>query len=297
MKEGRSSWTAQSVALVRALESIRPDSVRLFDDPISVSFLDPWFRAPFWNSAGARMLQYFSAAGPGSNMYYAVTARTRYIDDHLLQFVNKGGLQLVILGAGFDARPYRFEKLLSGVRVFEVDFPATQQSKIRRLEKAIGNPSDNVTYVPVDFEYEDLNKRLVEIGYDPSRKTCFIWEGVTMYLTPGAVDETLAFVAGNSPPGSSIVFTYSRKSKSAGKLLEGVSRLEHKFLEIVGEPQIFGIEENNLEAFLRERGFNLIEGLSGEQLIDKYISSRRFKSRAARGAIALASVSERRGAS
>lgn len=291
MKDGRSSWTAQSVTLIRALESIRPEPNRLFCDPIAVSFLDPWFRTAFRNVTGARMLQYFSTMGPGSNMYYAVTARTKYIDDHLMRFLDEGGKQLVVLGAGFDARPYRFEEQLSGVRVFEVDFPATQQVKIRRLERAYGNPSENVTYVSIDFEREDLSKRLGESGYDPAEKTYFIWEGVTMYLTPKAVDDTLAFVAEHSPPGSSIVFTYSRKSKSAGRLLEGVGGWEHKFLYVLGEPQIFGIEENNLEGFLLDRGFNLLEGLSGEQLIDKYINNRRYKSRASRGAIALAAVS------
>jgi methyltransferase (TIGR00027 family) len=129
---------------------------------------------------------------------------------------------LVILGAGYDTRAYRFDKLKEEVKVFEVDHPATQKVKIEKVSKALGSLPGHVVYVSVDFEKERLDKKLSESGYNKSLKTLFIWEGVTMYLTAEAVDETLAFVAGNSGKGSSIIFNYIFRS-----VLDGTCELEY----------------------------------------------------------------------
>ena len=90
---------------------------------------------------------------------------------------------MVILGAGLDARAYRFEELKS-IKVFEVDHPASQASKIEKVRRVFGELPAHVTYVAVDFNTQTLEKRLPECGYDETRRTLFIWQGVTQYLTP-----------------------------------------------------------------------------------------------------------------
>ena len=104
--------------------------------------------------------------------------RTHFIDARLKTAVGEGIGQLVILGAGFDTRPYRFSEMLKDVRVFEVDHPDTQQVKIRRVREAIGEPPTNVAYVAVDLRTAELGEALTRAGYEEDRKTFFIWEEV-----------------------------------------------------------------------------------------------------------------------
>ena len=80
-----------------------------------------------------------------------------------------------------------------GVKVFEVDHPGTQASKIKRMHKVLKEFPENVVFVPIDFNDESLDK-LHSLGFDRSKATLFLWEGVTYYLTPDAVDATLAWI-------------------------------------------------------------------------------------------------------
>jgi methyltransferase (TIGR00027 family) len=98
--------------------------------------------------------------------------------------------QLVILGAGLDARAYRLPEL-AGVSVFEVDHPATQVAKRQRLAEA-GNGDARVVFVGVDFERDALEERLASAGHAPTVATAWIWEGVTPCLDRGAIEATLA---------------------------------------------------------------------------------------------------------
>ncbi|MBN2169149.1 MAG: SAM-dependent methyltransferase [Actinobacteria bacterium] len=290
MKEGHSSWTAQLVTFFRSLETLRPESERLFNDPLAEKLLDFPYTPISRRNTNASIARFFLTLGPFATFYNAITARTRYIDDCIERCITDGAGQLVILGAGFDTRPFRMGGLLKSVKVFEVDFPGTQQVKVKKLENVGGLIHDGAIFVPLDFEKDDLRLKLLDRGYDPGIKTLFIWEGVTMYLTPEAVDETLAFVNSSSPAGSSIVFTYSPKSRCGGRALKDVSAIEQMFFKVMGEPQIFGIDRDNLSGFLLERGFTLNEDLSGGELIDRYINMRSWKWKADRGSIAHAIV-------
>src|SRR6185312_8151747 len=105
--------------------------------------------------------------------------RTRFIEERLEQAIRGGVSQVVILGAGFDTRAYRLTELLKGARVFEVDQPSTQEYKKRRVRDAGIAVPPNLTYVRVDFRHDKVDDALKAAGYDPTRKTFFIWEGVT----------------------------------------------------------------------------------------------------------------------
>ena len=205
MKRNQSSLTAVGIAIVRAIESEKPAGDRLVYDPYARRFV---------NSGLFRFVDCFYRLGlgdrKGPGVWEFLVARERYIDDYLEARLDEGLEQLVILGAGFDARAYRFDRLKrDAIRVFEVDHPATQAAKLEKLEAIFGKPPSHVTYVAIDFNRETLGGRLADCGYDESKRTLFIWQGVTEYLTPDAVDETLAFVRDHSAPGSSIVFDYA----------------------------------------------------------------------------------------
>ncbi len=269
MRVDRPSQTAEGIASARARESARPEGQRLFHDPFARQFLSsrtrfiarhPVLRALFrWRNR--RVL-------PG--MFGGLVARTRFIDDHLLACLKEGAQQVVILGAGYDARAYRFEKVCRGIRVFEVDHPATQQVKMEKLDRLLDGLPDHVTFVPMRFNSENLEKKMAHSGYRPDLKTLFIWEGVTMYLAAEAVDATLAFVAGHAAAGSSIIFDYFPPSVTDGTCPFREAKTLRKMVVRYGEEICFGIEPHDIEHFLTRRGFHRVENISAVECKQMY---------------------------
>jgi methyltransferase (TIGR00027 family) len=95
------------------------------------------------------------------------------------------------------------------VAVFEVDHPATQARKRARLERLVPQLPGHVKFVPIDFNERSLADGMQGTGFRLGRRNFFIWEGVTEYLSPEAVDATFRFVVDVSAPGSALVFTYT----------------------------------------------------------------------------------------
>jgi methyltransferase (TIGR00027 family) len=155
-----------------------------------------------------------------------------------------GATQLVILGAGYDGRAWRMSEL-AGVRVFEVDHPATQSQKRARVAE-LPTPNGIVSFVSIDFERESLDSVLDRAGHDRSAPTCWIWEGVVMYLTRDAMHATLAHVASRSARGSTLIVNYHAAHR--GFFAGLVYRL-------IGEPQISAWTPEEMAADLRSVGF------------------------------------------
>lgn len=263
--QDRASFTAETVALMRALETHRGPGRRLFVDPYAESFtrgrlrlLARWSRLPVVGPAAVWV--YDLVAGPGPRP--SAVARTRFIDDTVTERA-EGVDQLVLLGAGFDTRAHRLPAA-TALTTFEVDHPATQARKVA-VVAGEGIDRRGVVYVPVDFERDRLDHELVVAGFDPSRPAIFVWEGVTNYLTAEAVDATLAVVRALAAPGSVLVFTYV----DAG-VLDGAARFPEAQrwvanVQRAGEPWTFGVDPDAAPAFLGERGFALVTDLSTRQ--------------------------------
>jgi methyltransferase (TIGR00027 family) len=262
MKKTQASITSEGIAIARVLESEKPAGERICYDPLARKFISPFFYllGKFFSGYGER-------TSPGVIGF--LVARYRYIDDYLQECLNAGIHQLVILGAGLDSRAYRFTRLKDHVKVFEVDHPATQQVKLNKLRKIFGQIPQNVTYVPVDFNSETLQK-LFDFGYSSKLKTLFIWEGVVYYLTPEAVDQTLRFIAENSTSGSSIIFDYVYLSALTSPLRRREIDRMQRASRFTGEGLTFGIEEGHVEAFLQDRGFTSVENKTSEDLRKAY---------------------------
>jgi methyltransferase (TIGR00027 family) len=205
-KKKGSSITAENVAFVRALESLKPEGERVCYDPYAIRFLSQQ------NLMFLEMASSNPSRTPFPGVHNSLSARVRYFDDFVKKFIDEGLEQLVILGAGYDTRAYRIEGLKGKVRVFEVDHPGTQKVKMEKIEDIFGSLPDHVEYVSVDLESEDFGQRLIEKGYKKFQKTVFIMEGLIYYLPPKTVDEMLSFIAGKSGAGSAIVFDYVHES-------------------------------------------------------------------------------------
>jgi methyltransferase (TIGR00027 family) len=142
-----------------------------------------------------------------------LAARTRFIDDAVLDAQAAGVSQIVILGAGYDDRPLRFRA--PSVRFFEVDHPATQADK-RRLLASIGASADDVTFVAQDFTLPGLAEALARAGLERSRASLFICEGVLRYLPEQSFRDLLRATAEMSAPDSALAATISTSETPTG---------------------------------------------------------------------------------
>jgi methyltransferase (TIGR00027 family) len=138
---------------------------------------------------------------------------------------------------------------LASVRVFEIDHPATQAVKRAHLG-ALPPAIASVEFVPVDFERESLDAGLAHAGHDAARPTCWIWEGVVMYLTRDAVRATLATVASRSAVGSTLIVNYHTSMRRG---LVGL------VLRALGEPVRSKWSAEEMAAELGAAGFHVVE--------------------------------------
>ena len=177
-----------------------------------------------------------------------IALRTCAIDNAVRDAMAAGAKQLVILGAGYDGRAWRMREL-AGVRVFEVDHPATQKEKRARVS---GLPAafGDVVFVSINFEKESLDAALDRAGHDRSAPTCWIWEGVVMYLTRDAMRTTLASIARRSARGSTLIINYHTEHR------RWFARL---MFRLIGEPQISAWTPQEMAADLRSVGFTVRE--------------------------------------
>lgn len=262
MRKNQTSLTAAGIAVMRAVESAKPVDERICYDPYARRFIPAWMYhvLGFFIRSG-----YAEWRGPGVNGFLA--ARDRFIDDVLQNFLKEGMQQLVILGAGYDSRAYRFA--LQDVRTFEVDHPATQQDKLEKVQRIFGKLPAHVCYVPVDFNTQTVADRLLQSGYDPTRKTLFIWQGVSMYLTARAVDDMLALVTQCSGNGSAIVFDYIYQDVLEAARQKEVNNMR-RYRFMTGEGLTFGIPSGTICSFLTQRGFREVSDVNADDLQAMY---------------------------
>jgi methyltransferase (TIGR00027 family) len=260
MRRGQHSSTAEFMAFFRALETARGRHLRLFSDRWAKRFLKPSHRLLValsrLDAVGDVLQRYIDWRWPGARS--SAVARTRYIDDAIVEALDTGIDQFVMLGAGFDCRAQRLTEL-QNVRVFEVDHPDTSRVKQLLLGSEIAG-SANVTYVQADFAKDDVYNRLYLAGFDPSRRGLFLWEGVTQYLERSSVDATLRYI-GRSLAGSRLLFTYiDRKVLQTHSGFIGIDAIR-RALEKSREPWVFGLDPAEVQVYLQRHGLRLISDL------------------------------------
>jgi len=184
------------------------------------------------------------AADAARVMADMIALRTAAIDSAVRDAIAVGATQLVILGAGYDGRAWRMPEL-AGVKVFEVDHPATQADKRAHLSE-LPPPKGIVTFVSMNFETESLDTALQRAGHDRSTPTCWIWEGVVMYLRRDVMRATLASIAGRSARGSTLIVNYHTIHRGV------FARL---LFRLIGEPQVSAWSPEEMAADLRSAGF------------------------------------------
>lgn len=256
MAENKASVSAGGVAMLRAIETEKPEALRVCSDPLAAAMAPRYSPFMLWITKAILRTDFYDRLSSGA--VGMIVARERYIDDFLKARLSEGLDQVVLLGAGFDTRAYRTPGI-EKTRVFEIDQPATQADKVERLKKAINTLPANVTFLPVDFNTQTLAERLLSSGYNEKGKTLFIWQGVTYFLTAEGVDNTLRYIANHSGSGSSVIFDYMYTETLHSKRMQQAAKMS-------GEPYIFGIDADQIRTFLTERGFGDVDSKEFEEL-------------------------------
>ena len=177
--------------------------------------------------------------------------------------------QIVILGSGFDLIALHFTKGKKA-KIFELDQVNTLNLKFETLKKA-DIAHDWITYIPVDYENESWAERLVEAGFEKSKKTLFLWQSVSLYLEADLVKETLRDMADLCAEGSVVAQDFYSKAYSSGEY-SFVAKRNMDLIASMGEPAKFGIDMADdlkaaVDVFLKECGLKMTEYIQfGEKL-------------------------------
>lgn len=259
MLEKEPSRTAWMAATHRAAHQVLERGA-IFHDPLALRILgqDP--------EAVARDAQ---AHPERRGMRAFIAARAHLAESALAAGAEQRGVsQLVVLGAGLDTFAYR-NPLAGRLRVFEVDHPATQAWKRRRLDEAGIAAPDDVVYAPVDFEREALLDGLAAAGFDPTRRTFFMWLGVVPYLTADAVRATLAAIGG-LPGGAEVAFDYADPPADLSDEARAAHQVRAERVAALGEPWLSYFEPPALRDLLTALGFAEVDDLGPRELAARY---------------------------
>ena len=236
------------MALFRALEDARPADERLFIDPYARAFVGPRLRWLVTLSALPGVVdlvcRVIDRRWPGART--SAVARTRLIDERVGAAISEGVQQIVLLGGGFDSRPYRLPGCLR-LTLFEVDHPSTQAKKRHVVRDVVGDVSSRVRFVPTDFNQDAVETTMAAAGYDPSRPTLFAMGGRDQLPHRQRRGPHAALVRPGGAP-SQIVFTYvDRAVLDDPAVFFGTARL-FATLEASGERWTFGLDPTQLAA-------------------------------------------------
>ncbi len=241
-----------------------PDSARASLRELALSRLDPGAQADALASPST-IVENFLLTSPA---YTNVILRTRYTEDALKAAVSRGIRQYVIIGAGFDSFALRRPDFAAALDIFEIDHPATQTMKTRRIAECGITLPDSVHFIAADLADRSVAEALLGSPYRADVPAFFSWLGVTMYLTQQSNFAVLRSIASCSGAGSELAFTYldekiyASPSESFADLSKSVAAL--------GEPFQSGFNPATLDAELRGCGLRLIEDLNNVEVAARY---------------------------
>jgi len=266
VKDDSPSRTAYGVAMSRAAHQIF-DLPRVFEDPAALTILGPKITGGIraaerrFNSRYARYLRAF------------LVARSRLAEEALSEAVARGVRQYVLLGAGLDTFAYRNPHAAGGLRVFEVDHPATQEWKRQLVSHARLKSQGSLVYVPVNFEREQLAERLIANGFQRGAPAFFSWLGVTMYLTQDAIQETLRFVAQPMASRSGIIFDYLTVPPRWDFLRRWGLKVLMRRVAAAGEPWQTFFDPAALQGDLTRLGFATVRDFGRDELNARFFDN------------------------
>jgi methyltransferase (TIGR00027 family) len=258
MKANEPSRTALMIARQRVAHQVL-DHGSILDDPFAMKIL---------GEDEEDVLQFANAHSLASIGRLFTAARSRIAEDALSGAVERGVRQIVILGAGLDTFALRNPHGAREVRIYEVDHAATQAWKRERLAEAAIALPPWLTFVPVDFERDDVGEKLAAAGFRQDAPAFFTWLGVVPYLTEEAIGRTLDTIS--AIPDSEVVFDYMEPPEGFSGELRQIEKARTEQLKKMGERSVSRFEPAGIRAILGSHGFCAIEDIDYEEIASRF---------------------------
>ena len=271
MNEQQRGRTADGAALGRAIHMLYARPV-VFADEHALDLVSAPARFVCRSSLLYRLFLQRGVA-PYRHFVASTLSAMRYVEDRLAEAVRAGFTQYVVLGAGLDSFALRRRDLCGTLRVFEVDHPATQAVKRKRIESRLGAPPDHLTFVPADFERQSLDEVLANSSFDPGARTLFSWIASIPYVEAASVHETFRCIARLSAAGSEVVFNFGSWGSSEGTAGAVNPDLE-RATQRRGEPLKSRFDPETLLHAVCENGYERVALLDSEAQTQRYFANR-----------------------
>jgi methyltransferase (TIGR00027 family) len=215
--------------------------------------------APYYSGrVGMQMVHAMDALNP--SIRKGIVLRARYMDDYSVQCIKSGAQQVVIMGAGYDSRYLRLEEFRRA-KIFELDLHSTQVIKKALTRRLLGRLPGNVTYVPIDFSKDPIDRTLIQAGFQRHRRSLFIWEGVTLFLNQSIIAETLGRLA-ELGEDNMIVFDFVPPELIDDETDYVGNRALIDMCASIKEPLTFGSRPAQMEQVLESSGFDNVRIVS-----------------------------------
>jgi len=271
MKEHRASMTSEMVAASRAMH------VAHHANPVIADRFAKELVGRIWQLPIRSRLAYRAMCRAGFRFDWAIAhcaARSRIAEDPLDELRARGPVQWVLLGAGLDMFAWRRPDC-AGLPQFEVDHPATQRSKRRRVERLGLQAPPQHRFVPVDFERETASDKLRAEGFATNVPTVFAWLGVTYYLHREAIEASLRDIRSIAAPGSYIVFDYRIANRYLRAVERGPVLRSDAVFKRWGEPMLSRLEPDDMHAIVKATGWSIATETTAAQMADRYFDGGR----------------------
>jgi methyltransferase (TIGR00027 family) len=257
--------TAVRTALWRALHVEIDPHPHVLEDRLGLQLVAPddtWRHRPDMDPVATRGFR------------AAIVARARFVEDLVAERAAAGVTQYVILGAGLDTFAQRRLDLADRLRIFEVDQPATQAWKRRRLvELGFGFP-DWLRLVPIDFETgESWWDGLCAAGFEPDRPAVVASTGVSMYLTKDTTAATLRQLAALAP-GSTLAMSFLLPAELVDEADRPGLEVSSRGARASGTPFVSFFTPDEILTMTRDAGFVETRHVSGQDLAERYFGGR-----------------------
>ena len=267
--------TASVTALMRALLA-NETGVLNNPDFLAKYFINDQWR-PFLNDPKTSR-EVLEARVPGA-LYYLLL-RTKYFDGSFQDWISRNpDSQVVFLGTGFDTRSIRFANELKDAWIYEVDLKAMLDYKKDVISRnKLEEKPRNKIYVPINFHTENILEKLIQSGFETSKSTYFLWEGVTFFLEERTIKQFLKTLADNTKASTTVAFDYVFKDYVEGNLEYYGAKETYRELQQLGEPHIFGVNYNGMDNFAHNLGYKPRNNFTASMLESQYLTENNGKS-------------------
>ena len=273
MKYRQRNSTAEATAAMRAMHLLYHQPV-VFNDPYALQLTSPALRRVCRNRSFRWLLRRKFISESLRPITAQVVSRAKYAEEKLEQAVSKGISQYVIISAGFDSFCLRRPNFSTGLQIYEIDHPVTQQIKQKRLMEILDSSPEGVEFLAVDLEKRTIADVLSDSSFLKDERAFFSWLGTVPYLSEDAVFNVLRDLACFAVQGSEIVFDYSIPTYMWA--LEERQALV-RILRIIGrrgEPVKSYFEPDAFPDEVSRLGYHIFENMSPAELNKKYFSDR-----------------------